>query len=80
MLKYLLLALAIIWLLYSPVLRGKRQKQTQVQPRTPTPAATETMVQCAHCGVHLPEGESIKDGHGQPYCNVAHRQAGPRCA
>nr|WP_290641543.1 PP0621 family protein [Aquabacterium sp.] len=77
--KYLLLAVVIIWLFYSPALRGKRQGPTPPPPK-PSQDRAENMVQCAHCGVHLPEGEALKDGHGQPYCSTAHRQAGPRQA
>lgn len=78
MLKYLLLALVIIWLFYSPALRGKLKGQPQAQPKpTPPPKQAESMVQCAHCGVHLPEGDTLKDGHGLHYCSAAHRQAGP---
>lgn len=37
----------------------------------------EEMIQCAHCGVHLPRGDAVVDGaHG--YCSDAHRLAGPR--
>lgn len=78
MLKYLLLAVAIIWLFYSPALRGKRQGSTPPSPPKPSQDRAEDMVQCAHCGVHLPEGEALKDGHGHLYCGTAHRQAGPR--
>lgn len=80
MLKYLLLAVVIIWLFYSPALRGKRQGPTPPPAPKPSQDRAENMVQCAHCGVHLPEGEAFKDGHGQPYCSTAHRQAGPRQA
>ena len=76
MLKYLLLALVIIWLLYSPALRGKLKGKAPEPPK-PAPKRAENMVQCAHCGVHLPEGDTVKDGHGLLYCSSAHRQAGP---
>ncbi len=34
----------------------------------------EDMVRCAHCGVHLPKGESIQaDGHF--FCSAEHRDA-----
>lgn len=80
MLKYLLLALVIIWLFYSPALRGKVKGQATPPPKptpTPTPKQAENMVQCAHCGVHLPESDTVKDGHGHLYCSASHRQAGP---
>lgn len=76
MLKYLLLALVIIWLFYSPAVRGKLKGKPPAPPK-PTPKQAENMVQCAHCGVHLPEGDTVKDGHGHLYCSSAHLQAGP---
>jgi uncharacterized protein len=35
---------------------------------------TEDMVRCAHCGVHLPKGESILAG-GNFFCGAEHRDA-----
>ena len=35
---------------------------------------TENMVRCAHCGVHLPKGESIVVDH-KHYCSEVHRRA-----
>jgi uncharacterized protein len=75
MLKYLLLAIVIIWLFYSPALRGRRTGQ--VPAKRPAPPAAEAMVQCAHCGVHLPAGDALLDAKGQAYCSVAHRASGP---
>lgn len=34
----------------------------------------ENMVRCAHCGVHLPTGESIVVDH-KHYCSEVHRRA-----
>lgn len=75
MLKYLLIALVIIWLFYSPALRSKRTRANP--PSKPEAPRAENMVQCAHCGIHLPEGDAIKDEQGRTYCSQAHRQAGP---
>jgi uncharacterized protein len=37
-------------------------------------AVAEDMVRCAHCGVHLPKGESVQaDGHS--FCGAEHRDA-----
>jgi uncharacterized protein len=33
---------------------------------------TEDMVRCAHCGVHLPKGESVR-AEGMDFCSVEHR-------
>ena len=35
---------------------------------------TEDMVRCAHCGVHLPKGESILTGDNF-FCCAEHRDA-----
>jgi uncharacterized protein len=43
-------------------------------PEKPQSAA-EDMVRCAHCGVHLPTGESIRAGD-RYFCCAAHRDAG----
>jgi uncharacterized protein len=38
------------------------------------PAASEDMVRCSQCGVHLPKSESILAG-GKFFCSEAHRSA-----
>ena len=40
-------------------------------------AAAEAMVDCAHCGLHFPRSEAVRDG-ARLYCCTAHRDAGPR--
>lgn len=83
MLKFLLLAVLVLWLLYSPwvrqLLRGKpaskpHRPEGQPDPGSGRPAA---MVPCAHCGLHLPASEAIVNEAGQPFCSEAHRRAGP---
>lgn len=78
MLKYLIIALIIVLLLYSPMLRRERGNPSAKTP-TPRPPQREAeqMLQCAHCGVHLPEGDALRDEQGRPYCSPAHRRAGP---
>lgn len=87
MLKFLLLAALVLWLLYSPgvrkLLRGLRpgepaQPPKQSPPAQPTPTRTTTMVPCAHCGVHLPSGEAFVNDQGQPFCSEAHLRAAGR--
>ncbi len=36
------------------------------------------MVECAHCGVHLPRPDASLDAEGRTYCGEPHRVAGPR--
>lgn len=72
MAKILLLAIAI-WLLYAVV----KRYITSVDPQDQSPAKPEDMVQCAHCGVHLPKNDSlvVNDQH---YCCEEHsRQIKP---
>jgi uncharacterized protein len=68
--KYLLLIgfIGVVWW----VLKSRAQRPVQRKPATPEP---EMMVVCAHCGVHLPESDSVS-GNGKFYCSKAHRHAG----
>lgn len=78
MLKYLVIVLILVLLFYSPVLRTLRGKpQNKAPGPTHPPTKAEEMVQCAHCGVHLPDGDALRDDLGRVYCSAAHRQAGP---
>lgn len=84
MLKFLLLAVLVLWLLYSPgvrkLWRGLRADEpAQPSGRTkPDPARPVAMVPCAHCGVHLPGSDALVNDAGQPFCSEAHRRAGPQ--
>jgi uncharacterized protein len=70
---WLLLILVVWWIL---------------RPRRPPPrsasrtgagagAAPEAMVHCAHCGLHFPANEAVRDV-ARVFCCSAHRDAGPR--
>ena len=37
-------------------------------------AAIETMVPCAHCGVYVPQSESVPVVQGVAFCSEAHRR------
>lgn len=81
MLKFLLIAFVVIWLLYSPFLKRQRQLKRDRREAPPAPDKTprvENIVACAHCGVHLPISEALRDRADRPYCCNAHRDAGPR--
>lgn len=69
--KYLLLLglVAVIWWVWS---KRKAADVPRVRPTSPDP---EKMVSCAHCGVYLPESDSVSDG-GLTYCCEAHRALG----
>jgi uncharacterized protein len=80
MIKYLLLGLLAIWLYYA--LRRSLSGRAKTPPETASPPKPQSMVECAHCGVHMPANDALI-GHpsaDEPgyYCNEDHRRAGPR--
>lgn len=84
MLKFLLMA-AVALILWKVLMPGDRSKgaASRRRPATPPePTSPQTMVACAHCGLHLPEGDAVSaalpSGQTLHYCCQAHRQAGPR--
>lgn len=77
MVKIILLAIAI-WLVIS-VLKNYRKNLEASSEAAPKPAdestiKSESMVQCAHCGVHLPTSDSFL-ADGRYYCCEAHISA-----
>jgi uncharacterized protein len=60
--------LVVAWLL-----RGKKS----LPPRAGRPARpdanSEPMLQCAHCGIHIPASEAVLDAASTPFCSDAHR-------
>jgi uncharacterized protein len=60
-----------IWLL-SARLRGPGA----AAPRRRKPAEPVAMVQCAHCGLHLPAADALAEG-SRLFCSDAHRRLGP---
>lgn len=65
----LLLIIAIVVVVY--LLFRSFRKQALQQDKT---IAAEDMVRCAHCGLHLPKGESVQ-ADGQFFCSAEHRDA-----
>ncbi|MEW6513575.1 MAG: PP0621 family protein [Pseudomonadota bacterium] len=71
--KFLLLIgiLALIIWFWS----GRRRNQRGESDHQSSSSATEAIVVCAHCRLHVPESESIlADGHH--YCCDEHRKLG----
>jgi uncharacterized protein len=72
--KYLIVVLVVavvLWLL----LRSKGERPAA--RAAPGKALPEAMLQCSHCGIHLPRAEALLDERGA-FCTEAHRLAGPR--
>ncbi len=74
--RLILLVIALfvlIWLVRSALAgRGKRDGA----PGEPQAGQGE-LVQCAHCGVHLPRAEA-RSAPGGAYCSEEHARLGPR--
>jgi uncharacterized protein len=63
---FLLIAIAVVVYLLIKSYRKNVPPQDQ--------SVAEDMVRCAHCGVHLPKGESIQ-AKGHFFCGAEHRDA-----
>ncbi|MDE2415988.1 MAG: hypothetical protein KGM60_14620 [Comamonadaceae bacterium] len=73
--KYLIV-LAVIAVVYA-LWRSQRQPPPrQGGQQRPRIAPPQDMVRCAHCGVHVPQGEALWSG-GHGYCCRAHQEQGP---
>ena len=64
----LLLLVAIVVAVFLLIRSYRKNAPLQDKP------VAEDMVRCAHCGVHLPKGESIQAG-GNFFCSAEHRDA-----
>lgn len=78
--KFLLVLLVVgigLWM-FTAKLRGPRQgDDAGGKPGDKAPGqAPLTMVECAHCGLHLPAGDALPEG-SRLYCSDAHRRLGP---
>ncbi|MDR2325698.1 MAG: hypothetical protein LBE51_09935 [Acidovorax sp.] len=73
--KYLLvIAVVVIFYLYLK----KQRAPLRPPPKTGTSLAPpQSMQACAHCGLHLPAQDALRDAAGRPYCSEAHRLSGP---
>ncbi|MDH1302354.1 PP0621 family protein [Achromobacter sp. GD03932] len=49
-------------------------KKPKTDARGPKPL--ESMVRCAHCGIHLPRSEALQQ-NGQTWCSAEHARLGP---
>jgi uncharacterized protein len=58
-----------LWLVLTII---KRALTSLRKPPSDKPAVAK-MVACAHCGVHIPESEALRDGN-RHYCSEEHRR------
>lgn len=72
--KYLLVLLVVgigLWALL------KRTRGAGVNPPPAKPRVPQAMVECAHCGLHLPASDAVLEG-SHVFCSDKHRLLGPR--
>jgi len=50
--------------------------QNTARRSQPAPTAPESMVRCAHCGIHLPRSEAVLQ-NGLTWCSTEHARLGP---
>jgi uncharacterized protein len=78
--KFLVVVFVVVlvaWLLMRPRKPGPAATPPAPgKPATPAQPAPQAMVQCSHCGLHLPRAEALLDERGA-FCTEAHRLAGP---
>lgn len=55
----------------------RRIKNPGSRPPSPTAEATQVMVRCAHCDLHVPQREAL-ERDGNWYCSARHLEQGPR--
>ncbi len=73
--KYLLFAVLayVAWRWYTAQ-RAKDEPAAQAPPAPAQPeVATEKMVSCAHCGIHLPQSEALAGPGSLHFCGDEHR-------
>jgi uncharacterized protein len=77
--KFLLLLLVVAFALWLLKTKGRAAPPPSRRPDAPkAPPQPATMLACVHCGVHLPQADTVQDAAGRAYCSEAHRLAGPR--
>ncbi|UDG75189.1 hypothetical protein H4P35_23865 [Achromobacter sp. 77] len=79
--KMLFWIVLIILVLLVARVAGRMAAQRQAGPKKKAqadaaPPTLESMVRCAHCGIHLPRSEALLQ-NGQTWCSADHARLGP---
>lgn len=61
----------VMWLVRGK--KGKPDAGISGAPKPDVQQEPEPMIQCAHCGVHLPASEAVSDPSGAAFCSDEHR-------
>ncbi|MNR78169.1 hypothetical protein D3C72_88550 [compost metagenome] len=72
------LIVAVIWILRSK--KSSKSKSPDSPPPPPSPSSSSTqpeieaMLSCAHCKVHFPASEAVRNSSDQAFCSDEHRR------
>lgn len=80
MLKLLLtLAIIVIALMWWFGKGRAKPRRREAPPGSASPPASRAvpMVECAHCGLHLPRSDALEGEGGRYFCGAPHRRLGP---
>ena len=77
-LVWLVLLVAGWWIFRKRVQPRPVQRPAATPSPSPATAKAEPMVDCARCGLHLPQSEALRDDAARAYCCAEHRAAGPK--
>ncbi len=69
-----LLTLLLIGIFIYSLVRNFQRRRPPAPPPADSFPATEDMVRCAHCGIHLPRSESLLSQQ-RTFCCAEHRDA-----
>ena len=86
--KYLLVLVVVfvaVWMWRNNRVVDQQSRQEEKKRETERTFTQQTMVACAHCGVHLPQIEALvapsQDAtHQNWFCCVEHRQLGMKAS
>jgi uncharacterized protein len=79
MLKFLIVVVAVVALVWLLLGRSARKGGPTRGAHRSANHGAEDMVACAFCGVHLPRSEALA-ARGLHYCSAAHRDSAPPAA
>ena len=70
-----IIALFAVWLIFRHLLSSRKPDAPTTTARpAPRKVITANIVECQHCGLHLPEDEAIMR-HGKHFCSEQHADA-----
>lgn len=72
-----ILVLLLVSRLLGRAAARRREGSQPRQSRHAPPRRSQAMVQCAHCGVHLPASEAVRT-QGLAWCSAEHARLGQR--